>query len=171
VTREPARRLTLVRHAKSDWADASLDDIDRPLNARGARDAPEMASRLLAAGLVPTRMVTSPALRALTTARTFAKTFGIPASRIHIAEDAYLASAAALLDVVHRLGGRSRHLMLFGHNPGISAFAAGLAADRSLSDLPTCAVVSLSAPVGDWSRLRLGGCRLDLYDRPGNHRN
>ena len=168
MTRETARRLTLVRHAKSDWADASLDDVDRPLNARGARDAPEMAARLLAAGLVPTRMVSSPALRALTTAHTFAKAFGYPASRIRVAQEAYLARPAELLDIVRELGGRARHLMLFGHNPGISAFAVELTGDRSLSDLPTCAVVSMLAPVADWSALAPGGARLDRCDFPRN---
>jgi phosphohistidine phosphatase len=41
------KTLFLIRHAKSDWNDASLSDFDRPLNERGKRDAPVMAHRLL----------------------------------------------------------------------------------------------------------------------------
>ncbi len=166
MTGQPARRLTLVRHAKSDWGDASLEDIERPLNGRGVRDAPEMAARLAAAGLVPTLVVTSPAVRARATAAVFARTLGYPAGRIRVAEDAYLAPAPDLLDIVRRLGRHARHVMLFGHNPGISMFAARLAGDDSLADMPTCAVASLLAPVSAWSRLSFGTCRLDHYDYP-----
>ena len=45
------KTLLLARHAKSDWGDASVRDHDRPLNARGLRDAPAMATRLAAEGL------------------------------------------------------------------------------------------------------------------------
>ena len=170
MTNAGGRRLTLVRHAKSDWGDASLDDFDRPLNKRGERDAPEMAQRLLAAGLVPTRIVTSPAARALATARAFAAAFGYPASRIVLADDAYLATPGQLLDVVRRHGGRARHLMLFAHNPGISVFCARLAGADSPGDVPTCAVMSMSVPDIDWSRLEFGTAALDFYDFPKNER-
>ena len=40
------RTLYLLRHAKSSWGDASLSDIERPLNARGERDAPRMGAAL-----------------------------------------------------------------------------------------------------------------------------
>lgn len=160
------KRLTLVRHAKSDWNDASLDDLDRPLNARGQRDAPAMATRLAAAGLVPTRILTSPALRALTTARVFATTMGCPARRIRQVPHAYLASAGMLLDLVRQLGGRARHLMLFGHNPGISALAARLTGGALHGEVPTCAVTSLLVPLRDWGELMPGDAVLDFYDFP-----
>ena len=164
------RRLTLVRHAKSDWGEPSLDDFDRPLNRRGERDAPQMAQRLVAAGLVPTRMITSPAVRALATARAFADAFGYPASRIVLADEAYLAPPGQLLEVVRRHGGRARHLMLFAHNPGISGFCVRLAGEDSPGDVPTCAVMSLTVPDVDWSRLEFGTATLDFYDFPKNTR-
>jgi phosphohistidine phosphatase len=63
------KTLLLVRHAKSSWKEASLPDRDRPLNRRGNRDAPEMGRRL--ANLVGTvdLIVSSPATRAMATAR------------------------------------------------------------------------------------------------------
>ena len=170
MTNPGGRRLTLVRHAKSDWGDASLDDFDRPLNKRGERDAPEMAQRLVAAGLVPTRIVTSPAVRALATARAFADAFGYPASRIVLADDVYLAKPEQLLDVVRRFGGRARHLMLFAHNPGISSFGAMLSGDDSLGDVPTCAVTSFLVPSDRWSELAFGCARRDFHDFPKSGR-
>lgn len=164
------KRLTLVRHAKSDWSAPSLGDFDRPLNARGARDAPDMAGRLLRAGLKPTRMISSPALRALATAQVFAAAFGYPEKRIRLAEDAYLASPGELLEVVRGSGGIATHLMLFGHNPGISGFAARLTGDDSLGDVPTCAVTSLLVPLRDWRELEFGAAVLDVHDFPKSRR-
>lgn len=160
------KRLTLVRHAKSDWGDASLEDFERPLNRRGERDAPEMARRVAEAGLKPTLIVTSPAARALATARVFAKALGYPARKIRHADEAYLATPGTLLEVVRRAGGRSGHVMLFGHNPGISQFAALLTGDDSLGDMPTAAVVSLRVDVKDWADLEPGTAERALYDYP-----
>lgn len=165
-----AKRLTLVRHAKSDWGDPSLTDFDRPLNARGERDAPDMASRLVAAGLRPTLMIASPAARALATARVFARAFDYPETRIRLAQAAYLATPGELLEVVRDSGGRASHVMLFGHNPGISGFAAWLTGDDSLGEVPTCAVASLLVPARKWSELEFGRAARDFYDFPKSRR-
>ena len=125
-----------------------------------------MAGYLAAAKLVPTLIITSPATRALATARIFASALDYAADRLREAEDAYLASPAELLDLVHRLGGRSRHVMLFGHNPGISRFAGLLAGDDSPGDMPTCAVASLVAPLRHWPELQLGQAVTDFYQTP-----
>ena len=127
-----------------------------------------MAARLVAAKLAPTLIITSPATRALATARILASALGYAAERIREPEDAYLASPAELLDLVHRLGGRSRHVMLVGHNPGISRFAGLLAGDDSPGDMPTCAVVSLVAPLRHWAELQLGQAAKDFYQSPKN---
>jgi phosphohistidine phosphatase len=164
------KRLTLVRHAKSDWANASLTDFDRPLNARGERDAPDMAGRIVAASLKPTLIISSPAVRALATARIFAAACGYPVRRIRLAHDAYHAGAGELLRIVRRMGGRAVHVMLFGHNPGLSTFAVRLAGDSSPGEMPTCGVTSLLVPIRHWSDLDLGHARLDFRDFPKSRR-
>ncbi len=74
------RELTLVRHAKSSWGEPSLSDIDRPLNERGLRDAPRMAEWLADRGAVYGAQLSSPALRARTTAQHFCEALGLAAS-------------------------------------------------------------------------------------------
>ena len=160
------KRLTLVRHAKSDWADARLEDFERPLSARGERDAPAMAGRLLEAGLKPTLIITSPAVRALATAKALARVFDYPARRIRHADEAYLAAPDELLELVHTLGGRTAHVLLVGHNPGISQLAALLAGDHSLGEVPTAAVMSFKVPVKEWPSLAPGTAERVLYDFP-----
>ena len=71
-----SKKLLIIRHAKSDWNNPDLRDFDRPLNERGERNAPEMAKRLIKNDLVPQLLVSSPAVRALTTAELFAQVLG-----------------------------------------------------------------------------------------------
>ena len=69
------KQITLVRHAKSSWH-RGLRDIDRPLNARGERDAPLMAMHLRKQGFSPDILISSPATRAATTAEEIARGIG-----------------------------------------------------------------------------------------------
>src|SRR5688500_2653227 len=70
------KTLLILRHAKSSWDDASLDDHERPLNARGRRDAPRMGDLLRDELLVPDLIITSDAVRAHTTALAVAEAAG-----------------------------------------------------------------------------------------------
>ncbi|MBC7913981.1 MAG: histidine phosphatase family protein, partial [Pyrinomonadaceae bacterium] len=100
------KQLLIVRHAKSDWNTDASSDFDRPLNKRGARDAPEMAERLLKKHIIPQLIVSSPALRALTTAKYFADVFNIDKKLIQTEPSIYEASATTLLSVVNKLDNR-----------------------------------------------------------------
>ncbi|MEQ1437745.1 histidine phosphatase family protein [Fontimonas sp. SYSU GA230001] len=154
------RLLTLVRHAKSSWDFPALDDFDRPLNERGQRDAPRMAELVKRAVGVPDRLVSSPATRAITTARIFAEAFGIAAGDIQERARIYDASPETLLDLVRLLDDRDRHVMLFGHNPGLTELAHRLAR-CSFDDLPTCAVVQIGFGAASWG---------DVDERAGTQR-
>jgi phosphohistidine phosphatase len=57
--------LLVLRHAKSSWDDAALDDHERPLNTRGRRDAPRMGTLVREYGLIPDVVISSDAVRAL----------------------------------------------------------------------------------------------------------
>ncbi len=150
------RRLTLVRHAKSDWKNPDLKDIDRPLNRRGTKDAPKMAAQLAARQVRVDLMITSPAVRALETARVFARALGYPLRRLKSDERLYLAQPKDILEIVRGVGSRVRHLMLFGHNPGLSEFAQALSNDPELGELPTCAVYSVELDIRGWTDAKFG---------------
>ena len=83
------KNVYFVRHAKSSWRDASLNDIERPLNSRGLRDAPFMAKLLKSKNVKPDLILSSPANRALTTAKYFAKEMGIPTEKIDVRNRIY----------------------------------------------------------------------------------
>src|SRR5690606_28419591 len=112
------KRLTLVRHAKSSWADPALPDNERPLSGRGERDAPAMAARLAARGERPDAILTSHARRAAMTARAFAERLGLSEETVRVDRRLYLAPADLILDVLRAQDDRVSHVLAVGHNPG-----------------------------------------------------
>ena len=162
------RRLTLVRHAKSDWSLPGQVDWDRPLNKRGQRDAPEMARRLRSRKLKPDLMISSPAVRAITTASVMARELKVAATQLRQDERLYLASPPDLLAVARELGGDAKHLMVFGHNPGITEFANQLSASEHIDNLPTCGVFTALFHLADWADLRWASGQEVEFDYPKN---
>lgn len=161
------KKLLLVRHAKSDWNNPSLPDFDRPLNKRGDRDAPKMAEKLLNKHIVPQKLVSSPALRAFTTAKYFADVFNIDKKEIQTEPAIYEASVSALLNIVNRFDNRYDFVALFGHNPGITSFAINLC-DTDVFDMPTCGVILIEFPFDDWKMISKDTGQQTLYDFPKN---
>ncbi|MDB5974319.1 MAG: hypothetical protein JWR07_1079 [Nevskia sp.] len=159
------RRLTLIRHAKSSWDYAELSDFERPLNARGRRDAPAMAARLASQLERPLRLISSPALRAITTAHTFAAALAVPNTAIRIDPRIYEATRGTLLGIVREGDDADSHVLLFGHNPGFSELAQ-LLAPCPFSDLPTCAVVTIGFEAPQWRDIRHSSGVVQRYDSP-----
>jgi phosphohistidine phosphatase len=162
------KRLSLVRHAKSDWSLAGQPDWDRALNKRGQRDAPEMARRLRARKLKPDLVLTSPAVRAVATATIMARELRLAASRVKQDERLYLASATDMLTVIRELGGAAKHVMVFGHNPGITDCANRLSAGDQIDNMPTCAVFTAGFEIDDWSSLEWSTGADAEFDYPKN---
>lgn len=126
--------LVLVRHAKSDWGSPDLADHDRPLNARGDRDAPSMAARLAATGYRPDAILASTALRARTTAAAFAAELGVEGV---LDPELYGASADTLWRIAVASGAAS--VLIVAHDPGLSVLAERLSGG-AVTHMPTAAV-------------------------------
>lgn len=147
------KRLTLVRHAKTDPALGGQQDWERTLTPRGELDAREMAQRLKKRKLRPTFMLVSSAVRARATAGVFIATWNLPDECVRYDERLYLTDPKHLLALVHELGGDEKHLMLVGHNPGICEFADKLSQDRNIDSMPTCAVFTAKFKLSSWREL------------------
>ena len=128
--------LTLVRHAKSDWGTPTRADHERPLNARGLRDAPVLAARQADRGLRVDVLLSSTAVRARTTAEFFAAALGVP---VALDRRLYGADPETLLQVAHESG--SGRVLVVAHNPGLSVLASELSGG-GISTMPTCAVAT-----------------------------
>jgi phosphohistidine phosphatase len=167
----PARTLLLIRHAKSDWA-AGAPDHERPLNARGRREAPALGRRLAELGLRPDLVVCSDATRAQ---QTWALAAAVWPDRppVLVEPRLYDASRSEVLDVITGTSPDVHVLACVGHEPTTSALASVLADTDSdpavVRDLAAglktaCAVV---LEVGHtWQRLEVGGARMTAIVSP-----
>ena len=161
------KQLVICRHAKSSWDDASLSDVERPLNKRGRRDAPEMGRRLAERGLLPDLILASHATRAWTTAEAYADRLGYPPDRIQVDPGLYTATAASLLALVRALEPRLGRILLVGHNPECTAFAT-LLGNLDLDNLPTGGIVALEFHTRSWQEILPGQGQLLFVDFPKN---
>ncbi len=161
------KKLLLVRHAKSDWNDPGLTDKERPLNKRGMKNAPEMAKRLSEQQIIPELIVSSPALRAITTAEFFADEFSIARAQIHKEQDIYMASAATLLGIINMFDNKYDFVALVGHNPALTNLAINLC-NLDTDNIPTCGLVLITFPFDDWKLISYWTGDKKLYDYPKN---
>ena len=159
------KTLTLVRHAKSSWKDSSLADRDRPLNKRGERDAPVMARRIAAAGIRPSLIISSPAVRAWKTAKAVAAEIGYPLEFLQRESGLYLASLRDIQEVIVAQDEKFNSLMLVGHNPGLTSFANFLVPGLT-DNVPTAGVVSVNINQDDWNLDEQPLADLVLFDYP-----
>lgn len=159
-------RLTLLRHAKSSWDSPELTDIQRPLNPRGRRDAPLMAS-VCAERLPPPQLVLlSPALRTRETVDYLLENWKDASPRILILDDLYLADLHDWRGILTERSGDADHITACGHQPGISRLAEWLCGDFH-AEVPTAAVISLLLTEG---RIEAGAAELDFFGCPRDYR-
>jgi phosphohistidine phosphatase len=148
------KTLFLIRHAKSSWATIGQPDHERPLELRGQKDAPRMAKYLKQLGVKPDLIVSSPAVRARTTAEYFAKEFGIDAKSIDIQQDIYEADERDIAHVIRSLPEDKHTVLIFGHNPTFTYVADSFSKKARLDNLPTCGIVQIEPNVDGvtWSK-------------------
>jgi phosphohistidine phosphatase len=157
----PERTLILLRHAKSDQS-SSEADIDRPLNPRGRRQAPE-TGRWLADNTDGIDLaVVSPASRARESWDLVAAELG-QELETQFDDRVYNASVLDLLGVIHELPDEARTVVLVGHNPGMEDLASLLAS--APVSMPTSGVAVLEADT-TWSSAGESWAVLQASGRP-----
>ena len=165
------RELLILRHGKSDW-DAHLDDLHRPLTDGGKRSAQRIGTWLMRKRLVPDHVISSPAVRAVETARKACKAMGLSSADIIEEPGIYLASRRAMVAELEQCPEHTRRVMLVGHNPGLEdllKYLAGSTVSVPSADhlLPTATLARLGMP-GSWRALRAGCANLIEIVQPDN---
>jgi phosphohistidine phosphatase len=162
------RQLFVLRHAKSSWDDPGLDDHDRPLAPRGQRAVKLLHTYTRTHGIEPSLVLCSPARRTRETLS------GIAPTGEHLVEDGlYGASAAAILERLHRVAPDIGSAMVIGHNPAMQLLVLRLASSSERDDdlatvrrkFPTGALATLTFECA-WSELRPGAATLTALARP-----
>lgn len=160
------KTLTLIRHAKSCWDNPYLDDLERPLNPRGQHDLPRMAERLRQHINRPDLLLFSPALRTRLTAQSVADALQLSTAQCMENTHIHEASLEGLIQVLQAQPDACTHVMLVGHNPGLSLLGTLLAPDEAPTHFPTCAVQQLQLNIEHWTCLRQGCGHLHWFDYP-----
>jgi phosphohistidine phosphatase len=146
------KTVYLVRHAKSDWSTPGLSDFNRPLNKRGKQNAPLMGKKLREKGILPDIVISSPAVRAITTARAIAQEIGYSPDAILTEKAIYEASSSTLATIIQQQDNARHSLMLVGHNPGFTELASRLSAFPA-DNIPTCGIVGIQWENDSWSEV------------------
>jgi phosphohistidine phosphatase len=160
------KRLTLMRHGNAKWKDPEVADFERPLNRRGIGETEAMARRMAELALVPSLIIASPATRTKQTADIVARELGLSARHVRTDEALYLARADDILKVIQATGPRVPHLMIVGHNPGISKVGTDLGAKYDGEDMETGAIVSLTFDVRGWSAVARSSLHEAISENP-----
>jgi phosphohistidine phosphatase len=161
------RRITLLRHAKSDWNSPTRNDYDRPLNARGKHDAPRMGQQLRKRGLHPQLILSSSALRAISTAQIVALELGYDPESVQTDDGLYLATPKKILQILCETGESYANVLLVGHNPGLTDLANRIS-NANIANIPTCGALSVELDASNWDALDDHAGQLVWFDCPKN---
>jgi len=165
------RELLILRHGKSDWS-AETDDYNRPLKKRGKKGAQLIAGWLNDQALIPDHVVSSPATRAIDTARRVLTALDMDTRDIHADERIYEASLEELLGVLADCPPEAGRVLIVGHNPGLEDLLLHLVPTPPMQPedgklLPTATLACLTMP-DDWKTLTQGSAGLLHLIRPAS---
>jgi phosphohistidine phosphatase len=147
------KNLIIMRHAKSDWENSSVSDFDRPLNERGLKAATFMGSVVQEKNKIPDLILSSPANRAKTTAKLFAKTCKYP-GEIQYNDELYFGSLDEIIKIVKECDNKHQSIMIVGHNPTWESLVYRLLKSTANVQMPTAAIASLIFKIANWHELR-----------------
>jgi phosphohistidine phosphatase len=142
--------LVVMRHAKSSWEDASLNDYERPLNKRGKLDASRMGKLIYQQDLAPQLVISSSAKRARKTAEAAAE-YARYDGEIIFTRDFYHADVERFIERLKDVSDDFSRVMIVGHNPGLEELIEELTG--RWERMPTAAVASIKLPIDQWSEL------------------
>lgn len=161
------KTVIIVRHAKSSWDDPSMTDFERPLNDRGKKDAPEMASRLVKRKVTIDAFISSPAKRAKKTAAIFANEYGVEKDQVVLVDKLYHANERDFYEVISQLSESLGNIAVFSHNPGLTDFVNTLTDEIRTDNVPTCGMFAVSFE-GNWQTFRDAPKKFLFFDYPKN---
>lgn len=141
-----------------------MNDHDRPLAERGLNDAPKMAKRLKKRGIKPDLILSSSAVRALETAKFFAKEFDYPKEKIVLESNLFHASPHSILKIIRMQKDSQNTILVFGHNPGLNDLITFLGGD--IENLPTAGQFGFKLKSEHWAELKPETAEVWFLDFP-----
>lgn len=160
--------VSFIRHAKSDRS-INTSDFERPLNDRGLQDAPLMGKIIQEKYQKPDLILSSPAVRAKTTAQIIAKAIDYPEKEIQYIEDLYFADTETYLDIIRKLDTDFKHIFVVSHNPG-TTYIINRVSNARLDYMPTCGIAEIEFDENSWANINDKSGKIKQFDIPKNHK-
>jgi phosphohistidine phosphatase len=99
-----------------------------------------------------------------------ARELELPDDRLILVMEIYEAEPEILLKMVRGLDDRWEHVLLIGHNPGLTELG-NLFADCGIENIPTCGALCLDFDADVWKSLGPRSGTLVFYDYPKKSSN
>ncbi|RDK85318.1 SixA phosphatase family protein [Marinirhabdus gelatinilytica] len=157
------KTLYMARHAKSSWKHDVIDH-QRPLKGRGKRDGKLVSEYVATNYKAPQKMISSDAVRALTTAHYFKDTFKVADADFTTNHSLYDFSGQNVMDVIKSLDNNQDCVMIVGHNHAFTSIVNMLGSEY-IDNLPTCGFVILEFDIDDWSQVSTGKTTTMVFPR------
>jgi phosphohistidine phosphatase len=157
-----------MRHGQAQPIDSCPEDFDRALTRRGILEAREMAARIVRRHFIPDLILVSPAERSWATAAIVAAACELDGKQLLGARELYLAAPEAAWRLVSRHESRVKHLLICGHNPGLSQLASRFGPKPEARELPTAGLATAVWRATGWETLQpetAVSCELDDPDQ------
>ena len=164
------KKLYILRHAKSDWSDSSLDDFDRGLKKRGKKDIKLTSFWLKKHNVKPDLVLSSPAKRAKKTLEILKDVLKIKDENIKFDPNIYESNVKYLIDMLSKLDNRKKEVFLIGHNPLLNDLAEFLS-DAIITNIPTSGVIAIKFDVKSWNEIKRKKGNIIFFEYPKKLKN
>ena len=114
------------------------------------------------------QIISSPAKRAITTARTIASEMGYSEDNIAEERRFYGAHPSTIIEILRDLDNSVSHAAVFGHNPTFHSLVEQLA-NTTIEKFPTCAAATISLDINTWLELETASSMLTALRLPRDY--
>jgi phosphohistidine phosphatase len=157
------KSVILIRHVKSDWSNL-VPDFDRPVREDRKEDAVLIASEIAKKGILPQCIVTSPAIRALETAKILCTKWDYPYENIATDRSLYECAVKDILALIRKTNHKYDIIAIVCHNPAVTDFVNQYS-NTYLANVPTAGAVHITFDVSVWKDIK-GNGKVNLVLRP-----
>ena len=164
------KTLFLLRHGKSRWDEDFVQDYERALKKRGARNATEMGKRIALRADKPELIIASFAERTLRTAQLVAAELDFKSDEIVVDKAIYAAECDDLQNIIKQFDDAYERILLVGHNPTLTE-ALNHFTNAGIENVPTCGLGVVQFSTGSWSSVNSNNAQLLHFDYPKKQDN
>lgn len=157
------KTLYMVRHAKSSW-EFDVIDHKRPLKKRGINDGGIVSAYVAENFEAPEQILSSDAVRALSTAQFFKEAYQIPDKEFEITHDLYDFSGHKVMETIKSLDDSLNRVMIVGHNHAFTSIA-NMLGNKYIDNVPTCGFVAIEFSESSWKDITTGITKNTVFPR------